>query len=477
MTTVSKYSSFKDESKEVPSNIVKIFEEWELPWRKGRKKGGVIPPPAPRRSSLPGPLNPYLGGVDEWDPYQSLAKKGKKKKKEEPEEPKEPEVVHNLDDLPVQEGDYVVCEDTEGLSQKQLDFLNSKPYLKVKSVCDKKGNWYRSGEPYIEVGYNIPLKLFRFKKIDRAANSKYKILFLQFNIGIDLHGEEDTHNYFKGHESMPELFTDLFKEKLPEAFVEFATYDDLYRVGGDFYMDDIKLKDFNFVFFGFMSKFTPIVSMLISYLDNNKVPYLKYGTYKHLDNKAYEMHLVESLGYPYIPTIMTSRLTRKIVEHVKEFGFPVIVKDIDLNRGEGVWKVEDMEELKSKFAGNSKPMLIQKFVPNDGDYRVISIKNKVELVIKKQRIEGSKEFRANVARGGKAVKGTLPPEIISMCEDISKHLICDIVGFDVIQDIETKKYYIMETNSSPHFPTFSVISEIDIPSLLINYIIENMKKD
>jgi glutathione synthase/RimK-type ligase-like ATP-grasp enzyme len=120
-------------------------------------------------------------------------------------------------------------------------------------------------------------------------------------------------------------------------------------------------------------------------------------------------------------------------------------------------------------------MLIQKFIPNDGDYRVISIKNKVELVIKKERVKGSKEFRANVARGGKAVKGSLPPDIIAMCEDISKHLICDIVGFDVIQNKETGEYYIMEANSSPHFPTFSVISEINIPNIICEYIIRKIK--
>jgi glutathione synthase/RimK-type ligase-like ATP-grasp enzyme len=264
------------------------------------------------------------------------------------------------------------------------------------------------------------------------------------------------------------LFPELFKEKLPEAFVEFSTYDDIYRIGSDFYIDDMKLKEYDFVFFGFMSKFTSIVKMLISYLDNNNVPYLKYGTFKDLDNKAYEMHLVDSLGYPYIPSIMTTKLSKRVVDAVKEFGFPVIVKDIDLNRGEGVWKIEDMKELRRTFAYGSKLMIIQKFLPNDGDYRVITIKNKVELIIKKERVEGSKEFRANVARGGKAVKGTLPQDVIDMCEDISKHLVCDIVGFDIIQDIETKKYYVMETNSSPHFPTFSVISEVDIPGLLVD---------
>jgi glutathione synthase/RimK-type ligase-like ATP-grasp enzyme len=275
---------------------------------------------------------------------------------------------------------------------------------------------------------------------------------------------------------MSSLFEVLFNERLPDAFVDFMNYDEIYRTGKDFCVQGMKMKDYDFVFFGFMSNFTTLVKMLISYLDENGVPYLKYGTYKDFDNKAYEMHLLQSLGYPYIPSLMASKLTKQVMAKVNEWGYPVIVKDIDLNRGEGVWKVENKKELFSRFLYGSRLMIIQKFIPNDGDYRVISIKNKVELVIKKERVKGTKEFRANVARGGKAVKGSLPPDIIKMCEDISRHLVCDIVGFDIIQDKDTGEYYVMETNSSPHFPTFSVISEINVPGIITDHIIDKIKK-
>jgi glutathione synthase/RimK-type ligase-like ATP-grasp enzyme len=388
----------------------------------------------------------------------------------------EDEIVYNIDELPIQTGDYVVCKDFEDLNKNQTEFLNAKSMHKVKAITDSKGRYYMKGEPHVELGYKIPFKMRRFEKVDRNVEGKYKILFLQFDLPIDTHGEKDKYDFFKGQSRMPDLFQLLFAEKLPDSFVDFCAYDDVYRTGQDFWVDNMKLKDYDFVFFGFMSNFTTIVKMLISYLDKHNIPYLKYGTYKDLDNKAYEMYLIESLGFPYIPSIMASRLTRRVMAKIEEWGFPVIVKDINLNRGEGVWKVDDKKDLLKQFAYGSKLMLIQKFIPNDGDYRVISIKNKVKLVIKKERIKGSKEFRANVARGGKAVKGVLPPNIIKMCEDISRHLVCDIVGFDIIQDLESGEYYVMETNSSPHFPTFSVISEIDIPGILTDYIIKKIKK-
>jgi len=392
------------------------------------------------------------------------------------EEVEEDDIIYNIDELPIQVGDYVKCEDHSDLNENQIEFLKAKQIHKVKSVCDSRGRFYAKGEPHIDLGYKIPFKMFRFKKIDKEVEAKYKILFLQFDLPIDTHGEKDKHNFFRGQKTLSDLFPILFREKLPDSFVDFCTYDDVYRINDDYYIDNMKIREYDFVFFGFMANFSTIVKMLIHYLDRYNIPYLKYGTYKDLDNKAYEMHLLQSLGYPYIPSIMATKLTRKVLDSVKEFGFPVVVKDVNLNRGEGVYKVDNMDQLMDTFKYSNRLMLIQKFVPNDGDYRVISIKNKVELVIKKERIKGSKEFRANVARGGKAVKGSLPPDILAMCEDISKHLICDIVGFDVIQNKVTGEYFIMEANSSPHFPTFAVISEIDIPGIICEYIIRKIKK-
>jgi ribosomal protein S6--L-glutamate ligase len=452
---------------------------------------------------------PYFGPPEEYDFMKKMKKTAKEKKKVKKsdlekhpffkyipadilklmtkstdtgtteDEIAEDDIVYNLDELPIQQGDYVVCNDFEDLNTQQVEFLNNKPMHKVRTVTSKGGSYYSSGEPHIDLGYKIPFKMKRFTKVERDTEGKYKILFLQFDLPIDMHGEKDNHNYFRGQNKMSDLFEVLFMEKMPDAIVDFCQYDDVYRTGKDFYVENLKLRDYDFVFFGFMSNFTTIVKMLISYLDKYAIPYLKYGTFKDLDNKAYEMYLVESLGYPYIPSIMASKITRHVIEKINEWGYPVIVKDVNLNRGEGVWKIENRKELISRFTRGfgSNLMLIQKFIPNDGDYRVISIKNRVELVIKKERIKGSKEFRANVARGGKAVKGSLPSHIIHMCEDISKHLVCDIVGFDIIKDKKSEQYYVMETNSSPHFPTFSVISEINIPGILVDYIIKKITEE
>ena len=372
---------------------------------------------------------------------------------------------------PIKVDDYVKVTSWNDLSEKQITFLKGKPYHKVLDVTVK------DGDPYIGLGYNIPFKMARFEIID-FKNYKHKILFLQFNIGINLHGEPDPGDFFKGKATMPELFTEIFNEKMPDAFVNFAEYSDIYKTSGGYFIDDINIKDYNFVFFGFMSNYSAIARLIIEYLERNNVPYLKYETYKDFDNKAYEFDLVEKLGYPYIPSIMVSKLNRRVIEEVKKFDFPVVVKDVTMARGEGVHKIDSLKDLEQHFTRNygNRLMLIQKFIANDGDYRVIVIKHKKVLIIKRQRIK-EEEFRSNVALGGKAVKAELPKEIIEMCEDISKHVFCDIVGFDILKDLKTGDFYVMETNASPHFPTFSVVSGINMPAFISDYIIHQIKKN
>lgn len=395
----------------------------------------------------------------------------KKSEKEEVDEERWP--------IEIDEGDYVEIIDTEGFSEKQMEFIKDKPYFYVKSVTNKKGHTYEFGEPYIDVGYKIPLKMKRFRKVEK--DSKYKILFLQFDLPIDVHGEKDKHNFFKGFDKMSDLFTNLFEERLrDDAIVNFNFYDDIYKIGSDYFVNGTCLKDYDFVFFGHISKFTSICKIIVNYLEKFDVSYLKYGSYLEYDNKAYEFHLLDSLGYPYIPSVMTSKLTNRIINIVeKNFGYPVIVKNVTANRGTGVWKIENLKELIKIFrfgmSSSGRLMLIQKYIPNDGDFRVITIKNKVKLVIKKKRINKD-EFRSNVARGGKAVKATLPDKIIEMCEEISTKFDGDIIGFDIIQDMETGKYYVMEANSAPRFPTSSVISEVDVPGIITDYIIKQIKK-
>lgn len=373
------------------------------------------------------------------------------------------QIINNLSFI---EGDYIVPFNFDDLTEKQLNFLKSKQYFIVNDIVLK------GTELFVDIGYNIPFKSSRFNKLE--INFTNKVLFLQFNIGIDTHGEPDPTNIFRGHNSMEQLFPSLINEKLPNTMVNFYNYSDIYRLSDGYYINNINIKDYDFVFFGFMSKQSNISMLIFNYLTKHNVPCLRYENFNMFDTKSYGLDLTESLGYPYIPTISTYKLNKIIINMVKnDFGFPLIVKKIDTDRGTGVYKIDTFEQLTDFFNNNNQLLMIQKMIKNDGDFRVIVIKNKVELIIKR-KLTSDTEFRSNVALGGKAIKADVPEYVKDMCVELSKHISCDILGFDIIQDITTNKYYVMEINISPHMATFCVVSGVNLPDIITNYIVEKI---
>lgn len=382
--------------------------------------------------------------------------------------PEPPPKLSDYNPQNIQEGDYVKIINSEDLSKEQTEYVEKFPYFRVKNLVPKVD------EIYIEIGYKAPLKISRFEKIENPAKScKYKILFLQFDNNIDTMGEKDKENFFRGHEKMSDLFIDLFDKKLDDIFVNFSNYDDIYKIGNSYIIQEVDMKDYDFVFFGFMSSFTTICKLLLDYLNKHNVPYIKYGNFKQFDNKAYEYELIQGLGLPYIPSVLTSRLTNDILESIKEFGYPLIVKDVTMNQGKGIQLAKDEKGLREAFRWTRNLQLIQKFIENDGEYRVILVSNEAVLVAKKDKI---KEVSHKTIKERKSKKGDLPKEVLEMCEEVSKYLFCDIVGIDVIQDVNTGQYYIMEMNSSPHLAMFSVVTGVNIPEIITEHIITAIKK-
>lgn len=377
----------------------------------------------------------------------------------------------NNDVILINSGDYVKVIDCEhDLSFPQQKFLKSKDYFVVENVE------FKSGEYYIHIGYTIPFKMKRFVKYELKYDKR--ILFLQFNLNITTHGEVDTENIFRGCETMQALFPKLLNEKRTDTLVEFSNYADIFRMGNNYYVNNIDIKDYDFVFFGFAKKFSNIPYYIQKYLKKNNIPYLTYESYNLYDDKIYGLDIVNELGYHYIPTIQTTKLNNTIKDYVKEnFGYPLIAKITDLDQGKGVYKLNDEQELITFYncTSNNRVTFIQKLIPNDGDCRVILIKNKVKMVVKRQ-MTSETEFRSNVALGGKAMKASLPQHILDMCEDISKHIECDIIGFDILQNKETGEFYVMEINVSPHMSTFSLVTGIDLTGIISDYILNNLKK-
>lgn len=144
------------------------------------------------------------------------------------------------------------------------------------------------------------------------------------------------------------------------------------------------------------------------------------------------------------------------------FMFPLIVKSTTGSMGAENWLVHSFEELSQIASTEHDSMLVvQKFIPNDFDYRVIVFGGKVRAVVKRARIDASATHLNNTSTGAEGTMVHLdefPDELVQMslrAAEATRR--SDLAGVDIIIDSETGKAYVLEVNKSPQIETGSNI--------------------
>ncbi len=139
--------------------------------------------------------------------------------------------------------------------------------------------------------------------------------------------------------------------------------------------------------------------------------------------------------------------------------YPMIVKSITGSRGTQNYLVQDATALDAALAQMpTKAVIVQTFVPNQGDYRLLVMGDAVKLVI--HRRTQSESHLNNTSQGGLAVlvePETLPAAMLADSVRMSKMLNREITGVDMIVDDRTGQYYFLEANNMPQLSTGSFV--------------------
>lgn len=159
-------------------------------------------------------------------------------------------------------------------------------------------------------------------------------------------------------------------------------------------------------------------------------------------------------------------------EVINQFKFPVILKTSQGHRGEGVRKVENIEELKKlvqEFTALAKSCVVRELIPNDGDVRIFCVGYKAIGAMKRTPKEG--DFRSNISQGGSGTIFELEkhPEIKELAEKTAKTMQTEIAGVDVIIDKITGKPYILEVNPGPQLDGLETYTKVNAAGEIIKY--------
>lgn len=132
----------------------------------------------------------------------------------------------------------------------------------------------------------------------------------------------------------------------------------------------------------------------------------------------------------------------------KELDYPMIVKSILAKSGNDNYLVKSRDEF-DEILGSSKDVkfIAQEAIPNDGDYRVIVLGDKVSCVYR--RVAQAGDHRNNISQGGDKQYldvATVSDEIKNSAVMAAQVVGRDICGVDVMTDTRTGEPIILEAN-------------------------------
>ncbi len=147
--------------------------------------------------------------------------------------------------------------------------------------------------------------------------------------------------------------------------------------------------------------------------------------------------------------------------------YPFIQKPNHGSKGKGVLLVEEKADL-TKFGEDVYLTVLQPFIKNTGDFRVLMIGGEVVGIMKRTAAKG--EIVNNYSQGGK-VESVQDEKIIKHLTDLAlevhKVFGYDFCGIDFIYDEEEQVYKFMELNSIPGWKGFHEATGIRVEEKII----------
>lgn len=142
-----------------------------------------------------------------------------------------------------------------------------------------------------------------------------------------------------------------------------------------------------------------------------------------------------------------------IVAHIN---FPVVIKKTG-SKGKNVWKVNNEEELIEKIQQDKELSLIQEFIPNDYDLRVLVLDGEIVTSIKRTSADG---FYNNVSQGGAAIFEEISSQEKETCIEAASISKLRLAGVDMVRTPDGP--LIFEVNKAPQLDIFSPAAGFDI---------------
>jgi glutathione synthase/RimK-type ligase-like ATP-grasp enzyme len=149
-----------------------------------------------------------------------------------------------------------------------------------------------------------------------------------------------------------------------------------------------------------------------------------------------------------------------------ETEFPVIMKAAQSSRGRNNYLVEDKDGFNRYLElgedGMPNQFILQEYIPNDSDLRLVCAGGEPQLCIRRQRTSNDTHLN-NVSQGAEATKvdlTELDPAILQSCREICRGMGRNVAGIDLIQASDgSGRNVFLEVNALPQLTSGAFVTE------------------
>jgi len=263
-------------------------------------------------------------------------------------------------------------------------------------------------------------------------------------------------------------FCAALEAAVPDSHAVYATYDDItFSIrGGEVLAYDNRnatdIKDYDMVHFKNWASDTIYAGAIADYLDFHGVTFYNTEVDSGLaGSKITQMSRLALEGLPVPDTYFAKKAALAKVFKSGNlpdgFKYPLIMKGDFAARGLDNYLIDDAKKALEvlKDADEDKEFVLQEFLPNEGDYRLLFIGTTTDpLVFIRKGLPGS--HLNNTYQGGQgsfvSIKD-LPEDYIELGREAAISLKREICGVDLIVNKDTNKVYILEVNGTPAIAT------------------------
>ncbi len=191
-------------------------------------------------------------------------------------------------------------------------------------------------------------------------------------------------------------------------------------------------------------------------------------------NKLATTAALDKAGVPQ-PRTLVAFTPQAALEAIETLGYPVVLKPVVGSWGRMLSKINDRDAAESilehkAILGSYQHSIfyIQEFIEKPGrDIRAFLIGERTVGAIYRK----SQHWITNTARGGAGETCPVTPELNDLCVRAGRAVGGGVLAVDIIEDPQ-RGYLVNEINHTMEFHTTVPLTGIDLPGLLVDYVLE-----